>query len=218
MPENEFKEKAVGLFLDRSRPLRAYLAQVKYGEEANPNVALCMDSEHGEDDGLVDDIASLFCRMFGPNEHLDVLFLTESQEIQIRKVCCPFFSSRRFGHPDFYLVSGEGYGLGEVRMCYKGRRLMNGHPDGYMICEIEPPIEGQPYGLREKDMHAIVIASRHAGYSIFSIREWPVYVHVAQLADNFPDNKFVITEKEVVSIGWAEIYKSAAEAKASIAL
>jgi len=94
-PENEFKGEIVGLFRDRNRLLRAYLAQVEYGKKKDFSVALCIASESGEDEKLANDIAFVFRRMFGSHEHLDILFITDSQETQLRKVCCPFFSSRR---------------------------------------------------------------------------------------------------------------------------
>lgn len=213
--ENEFKEAIVGLFRDRNRPLRAYLAQVEYGEQNDYHVALCIASESGDDTKLANDTAMVFSRMFGSHEHLDILFLTEHKETRLRKVCCPFFSSRRFGHPDFYLTSSEGYGLEGIRACYKERRFMNGHPDGYMLCEIDLPIVGRPYGLGGHDIHRVVIASRHAGYSIFAINDWPTYVHVARLTHDFSGDKFVIAEDDIESIGWAEIYESLAAAKTS---
>lgn len=214
--ENEFKEAIVGLFRSRGRPIRAYLVQVEYGKEKEFNVALCVASQSGEDEELASDIALVFRRMFGAHEHLDILFLTDDQEARLRKVCCPFFTSRRFNQPDFYLTSSEGYGLEEVRACYKEMRLMNGHPDGYMICEVDPPIMGQPYGLGGQDIHRIAIASRHSGYSVFVINDWPAYVHVARLTHGFPGDKFVIAEDEIESIGWAEVYESLLAAKASL--
>lgn len=215
-PEDEFKESIVGLFRDRNRPLRAYLAQVEYGEEKDPNVVLCVASESGEDEKLASDVALVLRRMFGAHEHLDILFLTESQEARLRKVCCPFFSSRRFEYPDFFLTSSEGYGLEEVRGCFKERRLINGHPDGYILCETDPPIVGQAYGLGGQDIHRIVIASRHSGYTLFAINDWPVYVHVARLTRDISDDKFVIAENDIKSIGWAEVYESSAAAKAAL--
>lgn len=215
LPENEFKESIVALFLYRKRVLRAYLVQVQYGVQKLSNVALCLAIANGEDETLANDIALVFHRMFGKHEHLDILFLNENQERQLRKVCCPFFSSKRFKYPDFYLTSSEGYGLEEIRSCYKEKHLMNDHPDGYMLCEIEPPIIGQPYGLGGKNMHRIVIASRHSGYSIFTINDWPIYVHVARLIRSISDNKFAIKSNDIESIGWAEVYESATAAKTS---
>jgi hypothetical protein len=214
--ENEFKGSVVNLLHGWSRPLRAYLAQVEYGGKRDFNVALCVASEAGEDENIANNIALIFRRMFGPREHLDIMFLSENQETQLRKVCCPFFSSSRVDCPDFYLASGEGYALEEVRACYKEKRLMNGHPDGYMLCEIDPPIVGQSYGLGGQDIERIIIASRHAGYSLFAIKGWPAYVHVARLIHNIPDDKFAIAENHIESIGWAEVYESSTAAKASL--
>lgn len=215
IPENEIKEEIAGMLKDHSRASRAYLAQVEYDKEKYFSVALCIFLEHGEDEKLANDIASIFRRMFGPHEHLDILFLSDSQEIELRKVCCPFFTSEdfRFGRPDFYLTSSEGYSLEEIRACYKRQRLLGGHPDGYMLCEIDPPILGQPYGLGKQDIHNIIIASRHGGYSIFSIKEWPVYVHVARLTSDAVSDKYLITEGGIASIGWGEIHESSASAK-----
>jgi hypothetical protein len=216
VPENEFKQAIVGLLQSCDRPLRAYLAQVEYEKEKVINVALCVALVSGENEKLTNDIALVFRQMFGSHVHLDILFITDSQETQLRKVCCPFFSSMRFGHPDFYLTSSEGYGLEEVRACYKERRLMNGHPDGYMLCEIDPPIVGQQYGLGGQAIHKVVIASRHSGYSIFAISDWPGYVHVARCTCDVSSDRFVIAENDIESIGWAEIYESSAGAQSAL--
>ena len=84
---------------------------------------------------------------------------------------------------------------------------MGDHPDGYILCEISPSIIGQSYGLGNQDITEIIIASRYAESSIFSIDEWPAYVHVARLTSNLPIEKFTITENNIESIGWAEIYE-----------
>lgn len=212
--ENDLKQEIVRMFKDHGRVSRAYLAQVGYDKAKYLDVALCIFLEHGEDGTLANDIASMFRRMFGPHEHLDILFLIDGQEAELRKVCCSFFTSRRFGRPDFYLTSSEGYNLEQIRACYKRQRLMGDHPDGYMLCEIAPPILGQPYGLGAQDIHEIIIAGRHDGYSIFSIEEWPVYVHVARFTSDSVSDKFFITEGDIESIGWAELHESSASAKA----
>lgn len=216
--EGKFKEELVRLFQSQHESLRAYLAQVEYDQTKDLNVALCISWEYGEDENLADDIAAIFRRVFGSHEHLDILFLKDSQEIELRKVCCPFFTSRdyRYSRPDFYLTSSEGYNLEEIRACCKIKRLLGNHPDGYMLCDIDPPIMGQPYGLGGQDIHKIIVASRHRGYSIFSINEWPAYVHVARLTNDEVTDKFMIAENDIESIGWAEIYESPESAKASL--
>jgi hypothetical protein len=215
-PENEFKESIICLLQSQSRPLRTYLAQVEYGEEKDSKVALCVASNGGEDEGLAYDIASIFRHMFGSHEHLDIVFLTEIQEVMLRKVCCPFFSSKRISSPDFFLTSSEGYGLEEVRACYKLKRLVNSHSDGYILCDIEPPIVGQSYGLGGQDINQVIVAHRHAEYTLFAINKWPAYVHVARLTCNIPNDKFTIAESDIETIGWAEIYDSLTAAKTSL--
>ena len=143
--------------------------------------------------------------MFGLHEHLDILFIDDEKESELRKVCCPFYSSKKFFQPDFYLSSSEGYHLETARACYKKRRLLGNHPDGYMLCEVFPSILGQPYGLGGEDMDKIIIASRHSGCSIFKIDEWPRHVHIARMISKNVDNKFSIVRSDIKSIGWAEI-------------
>jgi hypothetical protein len=214
--ENEFKEELVRLINSQQMSVRIYLVRVEYDKKNDFNIAVCIFMEGHEDENLAKDIASIFRRFFGSHEHLDILFLNDRQETELRKVCCPFYSSKgyRYKKPDFFLTSSEGYNLEKVRACYKRTRLLGNHFDGYMLCDIDPPMVGQPYGLGEKDIHEIIIASRHQGHSIFSINKWPAYVHVALLKnDAVRNNKFIITEDDTDHIGWAEIYDSLESAK-----
>ena len=215
VPEDELKRELVELFRGRESILRAYLAEVKYGKPDEFNVALCVASAGGEDQELAGKIASIFRRMFGAREHLDVIFLRSRQEAELRKVSCPFYSASRIEQPDFYLTSSEHRSLKDVYACYKTRRLTNGHPDGYMLCEIKPAIVGQPYRLGAEDLDYILIASRHAGHSIFAVAEWPVYVHVARVAVGLAVDQFTISKNDIETIGWAEIYDSSQSASAS---
>lgn len=214
-PENEFKESVFSLLQSQRNSLRCYLARVAYDLNTDLNVAFCIATTDGEDESLTLSIASVFRDMFGLHEHLDIVFINQSQESELRRVCCPFFSSKRFSNPDFYLTSSEGYGFEEIRVCYKLKRLTNGHPDGYILCDLDPPIVGQPYGLGAYDLNQVVIASRFAKCTIFAIDEWPAYVHVARMSRKIRDDKFSISASDIVSIGWAEIYDSLTSARAS---
>lgn len=210
VPENELKFSLSQLFEGYARLLRAYLARVEYSDNEEFNVALCLRTESGEFDvKLTEQVASTFKEIFGAREHLDIIFLTALQEEQLRKVCCPFFYSHGYQYdaPDFFLTSSEGYALGAIRACFIVRRLLGSHSDGYMLCDIAPPIVGQPYGLGGKDIEQVVFASRHSGYSIFRIDEWPAYVHVARPVSNV-SRKFAITETDLALIGWGELYKT----------
>lgn len=71
----------------------AYLAQVRYGSSGSTDVAVCIALKTGrEDPGLVASVGNVFAAMFGPQEHLDVLFVDEEREEAVRSVCRPFYS------------------------------------------------------------------------------------------------------------------------------
>ena len=207
-PEDELKSAIVQGWLEQGdrRPLRAYLAQVAYARDRETSVALCIASDEDTDEQFVKIAAAAFRGIFGRHEYLDIFFVDERQERRLRKTCCPFFSSGRGARPDFWLRASEGYNVEEVRACYKERRLA-GHPDGYMVCEIDPPIIGQPYGLGARDIDRVVFASRHVGFSLFPIEEWPAYVHVG-LAAQVAEHEFAVKREDHRIIAWGELYES----------
>ena len=113
---------------------------------------------------------------------------------------------------DFYLSSSEGYGLETPRACYRVRSLGGRSADDYLLVRIEPPIIGQPYGLGDKDINLVVLATRHVCTSLFPVSAWPLSVHVARIVTDI-DEKQAIEEKDIESIAWAEIYKTEEDAK-----
>jgi hypothetical protein len=109
--EREFKNKIIKLLNSRSQPVRAYLAQVRYGiKDTSFNVVLCFATSNGTDTVLLNESTKIFKAMFGEHEHLDILFLDTDVEYKLRKVCIPFFISDgfQFPYPDFYLMADEG--------------------------------------------------------------------------------------------------------------
>ena len=75
--------------------LRAYLVRVSYGNDpAAMNVVLAMRTKSGgEEPGLLPGINTAFASIFGSHEHLDILFVREDQERDVRAVCAPFYSA-----------------------------------------------------------------------------------------------------------------------------
>jgi hypothetical protein len=71
--------------------VKAYLAQVAYGERSPMAVALCLRSQFGPDRGVAEKIGEIFASMFGGHEHLDIIFLDKEEESELSKVCPPFF-------------------------------------------------------------------------------------------------------------------------------
>ncbi|MDC0358637.1 hypothetical protein OAO01_07460 [Oligoflexia bacterium] len=113
--------------------------------------------------------------------------------------------------PDFYLSSSEGYGLEVPRACYRQKRIGGRNGDDYLSVHIEPPICGQRFGLGDKDLSDVILATRHDGTSLFPVSEWPLYIHVARLLHDVAD-KSELTENDLELIGWAEIYRTKQEA------
>lgn len=70
---------------------RAYLARVPYRDSTSPDVALCVAGPHSTE--LLKHVDACFGRLAGRDAHLDILFLTEAQEKDLRKVCNPFLGA-----------------------------------------------------------------------------------------------------------------------------
>lgn len=110
--------------------------------------------------------------------------------------------------PDFFLASSEGYGMAEPRKCKRLARIASESRNDLLLIEIEPPIVGQRYGLGEKDIDVVVVATRHAGDSLFPIEEWPVFVHVARCLTEVSKAREILMDKDLEEIAWAELYQT----------
>jgi hypothetical protein len=86
------KERLAELF-QRDRSVNAaYLTRVAYADKSFA-VVLCLRSQFGADRGLAEKVGNIFASMFGGHEHLDIVFLSEAQEIELVKVSKPFFQA-----------------------------------------------------------------------------------------------------------------------------
>ena len=207
--ECEFKSAIFSFFHGKINKVRAYLAKVVYENEKNQfNIALCFRSESNQQ-FLLENSTRIFKNIFGVNQHLDIIFLDEVEEKKLREVSCPFYTSENYQSlsPDFYLTSSEGYGLQMVRKCYKRKNLTGENSDGYLLCDISPPLCGQKFGLGEANISQLILASRHKDHTLFPTKEWPAYVHVARLLSSNIEDVFFINESDIELIGWGEIYK-----------
>jgi hypothetical protein len=119
-------------------------------------------------------------------------------------------------NPDFYLASTDSYRLEEPRRCKSIKQLRSDSRDDLLLVKIEPPLIGQPFGLGAKDIDTVMIATRHKGESLFPIKNWPVFVHVARLLISRPEDQEQIHDNEFESIAWAELYPTEAAAKAKL--
>lgn len=83
---------AVRPLLQDSRSVeRAYLTRVGFAPTSEPSVAMCIAPRTAERTGLVSEILDVFKRLFVATAFLDVIFLTAEQELDVQRVCKPFY-------------------------------------------------------------------------------------------------------------------------------
>jgi hypothetical protein len=116
-------------------------------------------------------------------------------------------------NPDFFLASSEGYRLEEPRRCWRIKRVRSDNRDDLLLVRVKPPLIGQPYGLGGRDIDTLLVATRHKGDSLFPIKEWPVFVHVARLLIDNLEDRDEIHDTEFESVAWAELYRTEEDAR-----
>jgi len=87
--ERLLKAQLSEMFKGHKDVRRAYLARIAAGDQTG--IALCLGTKHGAKQSLVSEIGAIFSGIFAKQAHLDILFLTESQELALEKVCAPFY-------------------------------------------------------------------------------------------------------------------------------
>jgi hypothetical protein len=89
-PERQLKELLVH-DLGSCKAERAYLVRVQYRDPKANEVALCV---RGPDDpSLVRKVGVRFAALFGREAHLDIIFVNDAQEEQLKQVCKPFYGA-----------------------------------------------------------------------------------------------------------------------------
>ncbi len=207
--EREFKNELSKFFFKTGLNIRAYLALTKYQDVKEYSVALCLVIDKVHNELILKQYKKIFRSKFSSEEYLDILFIDKNQESDLRTICCPFYTSENFqvNHPDFYLLSSEGYGLDKIiRNCFKRKKLYGLNPDGYLLCDIDPVIVGQAFNLGDRDIKQVIIASRHKKFSLFPIIDWPCYVHIARSLIS-PENLNHREDSDMDLIAWAELYE-----------
>ena len=90
-PEQDFKNALLPILSRRPHVLSAFLARVDYGKPNEFNVSLCIRSELPEDIQLKKEADRFFSSQFGTHEHLDIILIRPEQEVELRRVCFPFY-------------------------------------------------------------------------------------------------------------------------------
>jgi hypothetical protein len=85
------KQKLTETFAREPAVQRAYLARMSDGQ--NVTVVLALRAQPGFEQTLVQQIGSIFASIFNAKEHLDIVFVTNADELELKKVCRPFFGT-----------------------------------------------------------------------------------------------------------------------------
>jgi SseB protein C-terminal domain len=91
-PERELKEALARDFAASGRVVRAYLVQVDFPRDGSNGVALCVRAPEADEAAVVRQVAAPFAAMFATEVPLDVMFVSPRQELELQKVCAPFYS------------------------------------------------------------------------------------------------------------------------------
>ena len=91
--EMELKASLISMFSQRADVRRAYLARVEM--DGQGSVALCLSSVQDADREIVSAVAKIFASLFSASESVEVIFVEESREAELMRVCEPFFARSR---------------------------------------------------------------------------------------------------------------------------
>ncbi len=91
--ERALKSALIAAFRSHPRIQRAYLARVGFSPRSQPVVALCLFPPASESRDVVDDVQNTFACLFADGVELDILFLSQAEDEDLRRVCPTFFES-----------------------------------------------------------------------------------------------------------------------------
>ena len=93
--ERDLKDRFVEVLSGEPIVKRAYLACAEHGDGSGVHITLCLKcSPRSEDVSLLPKLAGIFGSMFNSQEHLDIRFLEDNEEHDLRSVCVPFYESK----------------------------------------------------------------------------------------------------------------------------
>lgn len=91
VPERELKIALESALADFRDVERAYLARIGFGPNQRTGIALCLAPPSKQAALIVRRVAEVFSNLFSRDAHLDVIFVSDEQELDLRRVCTPFF-------------------------------------------------------------------------------------------------------------------------------
>ena len=110
---------------------------------------------------------------------------------------------------DFFLsAAGESTELATPRACRVKGRLTDENRDDHMLIEINPPLIGQYYGFRDRDLTNLILSARYEGSCLFPVNEWPCPVYIARILDDAVIKRLAFTRNQVEMIAWGMIFRT----------
>jgi hypothetical protein len=97
VPERQLKAKLIAAFDRMPEVSKAFLALVMYGKkpDAPLAVALCVKLREGHDvkQDVVQAASKQFALLFNQAQQMDIVFLSDQQELELGHVCRPFYAA-----------------------------------------------------------------------------------------------------------------------------
>lgn len=118
-PERDFKSTILPILAADKNIRRAYLAQAAHGDQHGLNIALCLRSK-GDPSEARCAVGKVFAKTFRTTEHLDIILVSEDQEMKLAKVCCPFFAAEPVEDEDSFVGHCENCGASVAAVMCSG--------------------------------------------------------------------------------------------------
>jgi hypothetical protein len=91
--EKNLKTEFSQLFGHHELVKEAYLALAQCFGAVYPNLTLCLSGiQETDEKGMVSEIGEIVRKKFRKSPLMDIIFLTDFQEVEVRKVCKPFYT------------------------------------------------------------------------------------------------------------------------------
>ena len=108
----------------------------------------------------------------------------------------------------FYLSSLDYKNLEQIRCC-RIQKIMK-----YLLFRHAALVKLDiPVKYNNKNYSEVVLISRHKGYDVKKINEFPFFVFVCVLKYKINENDKKIFPQDLENIGWGELYQSKEEAE-----
>ena len=116
-----------------------------------------------------------------------------------------------------YLASRETAAPFGPIECFVEQRL-SGRKEGddYLRVRIEPAIIDQPYGLGDKNIEDVVLATRYAGSTLHPVNEWPMVVFVCRIVNENIRGAGQASARDLEVILIGELYQTLGAAQEAI--